>query len=347
VTVVVKLGSSLVANEQGRVRRGLLASRVAEIGALVRGGEKVCVVSSGAIALGLPGLGLERRPRATPQLQAASAVGQVRLQLAWQAALRSQGLEAAQILLSAGDLAERASYVNARNALTALLRLGVVPVVNENDATATDEITFGDNDSLAAQVAMLLGARLLVLLTEVDGVYSTHPAEPDARHVASGDALEGVRVGSGTSQGRGGMASKIASARLAAAAGIPTVIASGRGQGVLPAIVAGEGRGTHFSPASSPASAFRLWLRHAKPARGRLVLDEGARAAVTKDGRSLLAVGVARCEGNFVPGDAVELIAPDGAVIGKGLVSAGAAELRDRPRGLEAVHRDRLVLYDD
>ena len=152
-----------------------MAARAAEMGTLVRGGEQVCVVSSGAIALGLPGLGLERRPRSTPQLQAASAVGQVRLQLAWQAALRAQGLEAAQILLSAGDLAERASYVNARNALTALLRLGVVPVVNENDATATDEITFGDNDALAAQVAVLLGARLLVLLTEVDGVYSSHP----------------------------------------------------------------------------------------------------------------------------------------------------------------------------
>ena len=175
-----------MANERGRVRRGLVAARAAEVGTLVRGGEQVCVVSSGAIALGLPGLGLERRPRSTPQLQAASAVGQVRLQLAWQAALRAQGLEAAQILLSAGDLAERASYVNARNALRALLKLGVVPVVNENDATATDEITFGDNDALAAQVAVLLGARLLVLLTEVDGVYSSHPADPDATARAGG-----------------------------------------------------------------------------------------------------------------------------------------------------------------
>jgi glutamate 5-kinase len=346
VSIVVKLGSSLVANERGGVRRALLAARAEEVGRLVRGGEQVCVVSSGAIALGLPGLGLAKRPRATPQLQAASAVGQVRLQLAWQGALKGQGLEAAQILLSAGDLAERASYVNARNALTALLKLGVVPVVNENDATATDEITFGDNDSLAAQVAVLLGARLLVLLTEVDGVYSSHPADPQATLLAEGDALDGVRLGRGTPQGRGGMESKIASARLAAAAGIPTVIASGRGEDVLPAIVAGEGRGTRFRAASSPASAFRLWLRHARPARGRLVLDDGARAALAKEGRSLLAVGVVRCEGAFVPGDAVELVALDGTVLGKGLASAGAAELRDRPRGLEAVHRDRLVLYD-
>ena len=346
MTIVVKLGSSLVANEHGRVRRGLLATRAAEIGTLVRGGERICIVSSGAIALGLPGLGLSRRPRATPQLQAASAVGQVRLQLAWQGALKSQGLEAAQILLSAGDLAERASYVNARNALRTLLELGVVPVVNENDAIATDEITFGDNDSLAAQVAVLLGARLLVLLTEVDGVYSSHPADPDARLLAEGDALEGARLGSGSPHGKGGMESKIASARLAAAAGIPTVIASGRGDGVLAAIAAGEGRGTHFAPASSPASAFRLWLRHAKPASGRLVLDEGARKAVAEEGRSLLAVGVARCEGTFVPGDAVELVTLDGTVLGKGLVSAATAELRDRPRGLEAVHRERLVLYE-
>jgi len=346
VSIVVKLGSSLVANERGRVRRGLLEARAAEIGTLVRGREQVCVVSSGAIALGLPGLGLERRPRATPQLQAASAVGQVRLQLAWQAALKAQGLEAAQILLSAGDLAERSSYVNARNALQALLRLGVVPVVNENDATATDEITFGDNDSLAAQVAMLLGARLLVLLTEVDGVYSSHPADAEAQPVASGDALEGIRLGAGSTQGKGGMASKIASARLAATAGIPTVIASGRGLDVLAAIVAGEGRGTRFTAAASPASAFRLWLRHAKPPSGRLVLDEGARVAVAQDGRSLLAVGVVSCEGTFVPGDAVELVTLDGTVIGKGLAGAGAAELRERPRGLEAVHRDRLVLYE-
>jgi glutamate 5-kinase len=346
VSIVVKFGSSLVANERGRVRRALLGARATEIGTLVRAGEQVCVVSSGAIALGLPGLGLERRPRATPQLQAASAVGQVRLQLAWQAALRAQGLEAAQILLSAGDLADRASYVNARNALRALLRLRVVPVVNENDATATDEITFGDNDSLAAQVAVLLGARLLVLLTEVAGVYSSHPAEPHARLLEQGDALEGVRLGGGSAQGRGGMASKIASARLAAAAGIPTVIASGRGDDVLQEIVAGEGRGTRFAPSQSPASAFRLWLRHAKPPSGRLVVDDGARAALAQEGRSLLAVGIVRCEGAFVPGDAVELVALDGTVLGKGLAGAGAAELRDRPRGLEAVHRDRLVLYE-
>jgi glutamate 5-kinase len=347
LTTVVKLGSSLVADGRGRVRRALLAARAAEIAELVEAGEKVCVVSSGAIALGLPRLGLERRPKATPRLQAASALGQVRLQLAWDAALRREGLQAAQILLSARELGERASYVNARNALLALLRANVVPVVNENDATATDEISFGDNDALAAQVAVLLAARRLILLTEVDGVFTTHPARPDARPLVEGAAAEDVELGAGSDLGRGGMASKIGAARLAAAAGIPSVIASGRGEDVLRAIVAGERRGTRFAPSeAAPASAFRLWLRHAKPASGRVVLDDGARAAVVRDGRSLLAVGVADCEGSFGPGDAVELVALDGTVLGKGLASAGAEELRGRPRGLEAVHRDRLVLYE-
>jgi glutamate 5-kinase len=346
VTVVVKLGSSLVADSRGRVRRRLLAARAAEVGGLVRGGEPVCIVSSGAIALGLPVLGYAKRPRATPQLQAASAVGQVRLQLAWEEALRAEGLRAAQILLSAADLADRASYVNLRNALAALQRLRAVPVVNENDATATDEITFGDNDALAAQVAVVLGARLLVLLTEADGVYTAHPADPDARLLDTGEAVADAAIGPASVAGRGGMASKIAAARLAAGAGIPSVIASGRGRDVLTAIVAGERRGTRFVASQPPASAFRLWLRHAKPAKGRLVVDAGARAAVVEGGRSLLAVGVVACEGSFAAGDAVELAGEDGTVFAKGVAGAGPEELRGRPAGLEAVHRDRLVLYE-
>ncbi len=337
MTVVVKLGSSLIVDTAGRVRRSVIAERAADVAAI---GEPVCVVSSGAIALGLPVLRLPRRPRATPQLQAASAAGQVRLQLAWEAAFRRHGLPVAQVLLSAADLAERASYLNVRNALNALLRLGVVPVVNENDATATDEITFGDNDALAAQVAVLLGARLLVLLTEVEGVYSA-----STELLASGDAVDDASLGPGNPLGRGGMASKVSAARLAADAGIPTVIASGRGEGVVRAIAAGERRGTAFAARRRQASAFKLWLRHAKPTVGKLVLDDGARDAILTGGRSLLAVGVAGCEGAFEEGDAVELLSSDGAVLGKGIAGAGAAELRRRPRGVEAVHRDRLVLY--
>jgi glutamate 5-kinase len=345
MTVVLKLGSTLVVGARGQVRRSLLAARAAEIAELRRSGEGVVVVSSGAIALGLPRLGLERRPRATPQLQAASALGQVRLQRAWDAALRREGLEGAQILLSAADLAERASYVNVRNALDTLLRLGVVPVVNENDATATDEITFGDNDALAAQVAVLARARLLVLLTEVEGVYTAHPATPGAELVPEGDGAAESMIGPASALGRGGMESKIAAARLAAAAGIPSVIASGRGGDVLGPIVAGERRGTRFAAQESAESAFRLWLRYAKPARGRLVVDDGARAALVEQGRSLLAVGITSCEGTFVAGDAVELATADGAVFAKGLASVGATDLRDRPRGVEAVHRDRMVVF--
>ena len=347
MTVVVKLGSTLVVDSNGRVRRSLLKARAAEIGELVRNGEPVCVVSSGAIALGLPRLGLTRRPSDTSRLQAASAVGQSRLQAVWDSALRSAGVEAAQILLSAPDLAERASYVNVRNAFETLLKLGVVPVVNENDATATDEITFGDNDALAAQVAVLTRARLLVLLTEVDGVYATHPAVPGAELVADGAAAADAVLGQGSALGRGGMASKIGAARLAAAAGIPSVIASGSGRDILGPIVAGESRGTRFAAADVDGkSAFKLWLRYAKPAVGRLVVDEGAQSALVLHGRSLLAVGVVHCEGSFAAGDAVELAAPDGNVFAKGLTSVGADEIRSRPRGVEVVHRDRLALYD-
>ncbi len=347
MTVVVKLGSTLVVDANGRARRSLIAARAAEVGELVRSGEPVSIVSSGAIALGLPRLGLTRRPADTSRLQAASAVGQSRLQAAWDSALRTAGLEAAQILLSAPDLAERASYVNVRNAFDTLLKLGVVPVVNENDATATDEITFGDNDALAAQVAVLTRARLLILLTEVEGVYATHPAVPGAQLVADGAAVADAVLGKGSTLGRGGMASKIGAARLAAAAGIPSVIASGSGHEVLGPIVAGESRGTRFAAADVDRdSAFKLWLRHAKPAVGRLVVDEGAQSALLVHGRSLLAVGVVHCEGSFAAGDAVELEAPDGKVFAKGLASVSADEIRGRPRGVEVVHRDRLALYD-
>ena len=345
MTVVVKFGTSLIAGPGGRVRRSLVRARADEIGQLVRGGEPVCVVSSGAIALGLPRLGLDRRPRSVPKMQAASALGQARLQAVWDAELGRSGVAAAQILLTAGDVADRAAYVNARNALQALFRLGVVPVVNENDATATDEITFGDNDVLAAQVAILVRARLLVLLTEVEGVYTRTPGEPGAALLEEGRLAREAVFGSGSALGRGGMRSKVIAAEMAAAAGIPTVIAAGEGDDVLGPIVAGEGRGTRFAPSDQTASAFKLWLRFAKPAAGRLHVDEGACRAVAEQGATLLAVGVASTEGGFDAGDAVELVRPDGVTFAKGIAEVGASELNGRPRGVEAVHRDRLVLY--
>jgi glutamate 5-kinase len=343
MTLVVKFGSGLVAGPGGRVRRSLLRARGREIGGIVGGGEPVCVVSSGAIALGLPKLGLARRPRSVAQLQAASALGQARLQAAWDEALAP--VPAAQVLLTAADVGDRTTYVNARSAIGALLRLGAVPVVNENDATATDEITFGDNDTLAAQVAVLLRARLLVLLTEVEGVYSRVPGTPGAELIAEGTHARNAVLGETSPLGRGGMRSKVLAAELAAAAGIPTVIAGGTGKSVLEPIVAGEPRGTRFAAAERSESAFKLWLQFGKPVRGRIQVDGGARRALVEEGASLLGVGVVSCEGAFEPGDAVELVGPDGVAFGKGIASVPANELSGRARGVEAVHRDRLVVF--
>lgn len=343
--VVVKLGTGLVADGEGEVRRDLLDARAREIALLIGAGDPVCVVSSGAIALGLPKLGLRRRPRTISRLQAASALGQATLQAAWEGALARHGIAAAQILLTAGDIADRTAYVNARQAFAELFRLKTLPVVNENDATATDEITFGDNDALAAQVAVLLRARLLVLLTEVAGVYSRAPGSPGAELIAEGELVGEAEIGVGTELGRGGMRSKVLAAQMASAAGIPTVIAAGDADDVLGPIVAGEERGTRFAPEERGESAFKLWLRFGKPVAGRLHVDEGARRAVVEKGASLLGVGVVRSEGRFDPGTAVELVGPDGEVFGKGIAGVGADDLAARPRGLEVVHRDKLVLY--
>jgi glutamate 5-kinase len=216
--------------------------------------------------------------------------------------------------------------------------------VNENDATATDEITFGDNDALAAQVAVLTGASLLVLLTEVEGVYTRAPSAAGAELLREGEQAAAADFGAGTQLGRGGMQSKVLAARLAAAAGIPTVIAAGWGDDVLGPIVAGEPRGTRFAPGEWRGSAFKLWLRYCKPPAGRLVVDDGAKRAVLEQGASLLAAGVAGVEGSFGPGDAVDLVGVDGSAFARGIAEAPAAELTGRRRGVEAVHRNRLVL---
>jgi glutamate 5-kinase len=339
MTLVVKFGTSLIATPDGSARRELLRQRAHEI---AKANEPVCVVSSGAIALGLPTLGLDRRPRQLPKLQAASALGQGRLQSLWEEAFSSAGLAAAQVLLTASDVADRRSYVNVRNALDELFRLGAVPVVNENDATATDEITFGDNDALAAHVAVLIRARLLVLLTEVDGVFSRLPG---GELLTDGGRVNDAVLGNGSSLGRGGMQSKIVAARMAASAGIPTVITSGAGESVLGPIFAGEIRGTRFAPEEVATPSFKLWLRFGKPVAGRIIVDDGAAEAVRRNGASLLAVGIVDCDGAFSAGDAVELAGSDGVPFGKGIVSIGSDELAGRRHGMQAVHRDRLILY--
>jgi glutamate 5-kinase len=335
--LVVKFGSSLVVDAQGRPRRSLLRGRAEEIAEIVAAGTPVCVVSSGAIALGMRRVGLTRRPTSLPKLQAASALGQVSLQRAWQDALRPHGLEAAQILLTGTEIAERRAYVNARSALKALFALGAIPVVNENDATATDEISFGDNDALAAQVAVLVRARLLVLLTSVPGVLDKGVLIED------GAAARSVVFGPGSALGRGGMESKVSAAEVAAGAGIPTVIAGGEGEGVLSGLLAGRATGTRFA-AGEAAPAFKLWLRHGKRVTARITVDAGAQRAVVTGGGSLLAVGVTGWDADFRAGDGVELVGPGGAPFARGIASVDASELAGKPVNVEAVHRDRLVL---
>jgi glutamate 5-kinase len=362
-TIVVKFGSSTVTGPRGRLRRGVLTARAAEIADLLAAGHHVVVVSSGAIACGQALLGMGERPREMPALQAASAVGQGRLFAAWSRALASHGRIAAQVLLTSADVADRAAYVNARHTLRRLLSWGAVPVVNENDTTATDEIRFGDNDILAAQVAIMLGADLLLLLTDRGGLYTSDP-----RHDRDARLIEELNAGSAPPEARlhaqgggaGGMRGKVAAALMTAAADVPAVIADGAAPRVIARAIAGEPVGTRVRARSGGESAFKLWLRYAKPARGTLDIDEGAARALREAGASLLPVGVLDVHGTFSAGDAVVLRAPSGREVARGVAAMSAREVR-RVVGLrsaavrlllphaadEVVHRDRLVLIDE
>ncbi len=349
--VIVKVGSSTLVDEAGRPRLAVFERISGECAELVDAGTPVVVVSSGAVALGLGELGKTVKPRAMGDLQAASALGQTLLQLRWGGAFGSRGLRAGQVLLTEADIHRRSSYVNARRALRRLLSWGVVPVVNENDSTATDEITFGDNDTLAAHVALMLQARLLVLLTDIDGVYDRDPARPDARlipEIFDSAQVEAVSTApSGSGWGSGGISAKLRSARVASSGGVEAVIASGLAPGAITAAAAGRAAGTRFPAAAQLPSAYKLWLRHGTPVRGRLVCDDGARRAVAERGTSLLPVGLVAVDGTFSAGDAVELVGPDGGAFAVGVSRYEAGELAQAVgrRGLpEAVRRDDLVL---
>jgi glutamate 5-kinase len=361
MTLVVKLGSSIVAADDGELRVEVLDSVCEQVAELEQGGERVVLVTSGAIARGMRLMELPARPRAMDELQAASAVGQGDLFRAYESRLGSHGTRAAQVLLTAADVAARANYLNARQTLRRLVEWGVVPVVNENDTTATDEINFGDNDFLAAQVAILLDARLLVLLSDVDGLHRADPrADPEAELIAEVTdfaELEGLEIGDRTSVfGSGGMRSKVAAAEMASEAGIPAVICNGTAAGTLTSAVGGEPAGTRFAARPGRESSFKLWLKYAKASRGRLTVDSGAARVLRESGSSLLAVGIIAVDGSFEVGDAVE-VALDGAVIGKGIVDYSSGELA-RVLGMqsaevrellphaadEVIHRDRFVL---
>ena len=361
MTVVVKLGSSIVADERGEVRGSVLDSVCGQVADLHASGEDVAMVTSGAIALGWRLMELPARPRTVDELQAASAVGQGTLFRSYESRLGEHGVHAAQVLLTSHDLSVRMHYLNARQALRRMLSWRTVPVVNENDTTATDEITFGDNDFLSAQLALLLGARLLVLLTDTDGLHTSDPnRDPGAERVAQVDEfaeLDSYEIGDRTSlYGSGGMRSKVSAAGMASAAGIPAAICDGTAEGSLLAAARGDDVGTRFVAHPERTPAFKLWLRHAKPARGRVLVDAGAARVLRESGSSLLPVGIVGVEGEFEAGDAVDVVSNE-ARVGKGIVNYSSAELV-RIKGMkspevlellpnaseEAVHRDRFVL---
>lgn len=359
---VIKVGSSTLVAPDGRLRETVLAARVEELAALVDAGEHPILVSSGAVACGLGRLGIDDRPTALADLQAASAVGQGVLFQRYSELFTPHRVVPAQVLLSSADFANRASYLNARTTLRRLLELGTVPIINENDTTATDELTFGDNDVLAAQVAILMGARLLLLLTDRDGLYGPGvDGEPQLLGAIPPDTSpDSVALAdlSGSGMGRGGITSKIAAAAMAVGGGVACTIASGRDDGVIPAAVADGAVGTRFAANRRHESSFKLWLRHARTVRGDVEVDAGAASALRERGTSLLAVGVLGCAGSFQPGDAVRVVEmPGRVVVGKGIVRLSNDELR-AVAGMKSeavrtyypetatpvIHRDEFVL---
>ncbi len=359
--VVAKLGSSIVSNSEGQLREDVLASVCSDVAKLTAAGDSVVVVSSGAIARGVAEIGLSKRPSALDELQAASAVGQAALFQSWRTEFAKHELGAAQVLLTLHDIEERASNVRVAATLRKLLDWGTIPVINENDTTTTEEITFGDNDVLAAQVAILLGARTLVLLTEADGLHESDPrVNPDSplvREVTEFSQLDGFDIAQTANDlGSGGMRSKVVSAEMATAAGIETIVAPGLAAGSLFTAATGGEIGTAFRAGSGGHGSFKSWLRFAKQTRGILTVDSGAMEALRGGGTSLLPVGVRAVEGDFSAGDAVNVIC-EGELVGKGLVAYAADELRT-VAGLktpdvialipgapdEAIHRDRFVL---
>jgi glutamate 5-kinase len=392
--VVVKVGSSSLTTARGGIDEERIAALADALAARTRGGSQVVLVSSGAIAAGLAPLGLPRRPRDLATQQAAASVGQGLLVARYTAAFARHGVRTGQVLLSADDLMRRAHYRNAQRTLSRLLELGILPIVNENDTVATDEIRFGDNDRLAALVAHVVRAGALILLSDVDALYDTDPRQPGARRITevrSRADLAGVtlgRTGAGGSTaagpgrvgngpvgsgpvgtgpvgsgpvgtgpvGTGGMVTKVDAAMIAAEAGIPTVVASAA---AAREVLEGQPRGTYFAPGERrPPRARQLWLAHAAASHGRLLLDEGAAKAIEGGRASLLPAGITGVEGGFDAGDPVDLCAPDGRVIARGLVNYDASEIpammgrsthelaaqRGPEYEREIVHRDDLVL---
>jgi len=351
--VVIKVGSSSLTTAEGGLDPVRLDTLVDALAARRRAGGQVVLVSSGAIAAGLAPLGLRRRPRDLATQQATASVGQMLLVERYAASFARHGLLVGQVLLTADDLVRRAHYRNAHRTLEKLLSLGVVPVVNENDAVATEEIRFGDNDRLAALVAHLVQADALVLLSDVDGLYDGDPRRPEARlvsEVRSAADLDRIRIGraSAAGLGTGGMATKLEAAQIASGAGVPVLLANAS---VVAAALAGGPVGTLFVPSGRRTTSRLFWLRHATTPRGRLILDDGAVDAVVRRRTSLLSAGITAVSGDFDAGDPVELVDAAGTPVARGLVGYDAAELPPllgrSTRDLAPEHRREVVHRDD
>lgn len=360
--LVVKVGSALVTNDGAGLAIEFIAEIARQIAALRAEGRQVLLVSSGAIAAGMQRLGWCVRPHALHELQAAAAVGQMGLVQIYETCFSQHGLKSAQILLTHEDLTDRLRYLNARSTLTTLLEMGVVPIINENDTVVTDEIKFGDNDTLGALVANLVEAEVLVILTDQAGLFSADPRKHPAatlvsEHRADDPALEAMAGGAGSRIAKGGMLTKVRAAQRAARSGAHTLIASGREADVLPRLAQGEALGTLLVASATPLAARKQWLADHLQLAGSLILDEGAAKALAS-GRSLLPIGVTAVEGNFERGEAVACLSVDGREIARGLVNYSSSEARriarkpsaeietvlgyvDEP---ELIHRNNLVL---
>jgi glutamate 5-kinase len=362
-TVVVKVGTNVLAGADGQLDHTRLQSLADQVQRLRQAGRKVAVVSSGAIGAGVGRLGLDKRPSDLRHLQACAAVGQGFLMRAYEECLASHGAHTAQILLTAGDFDNRTRYLNARNTILTLFEWNVLPIINENDTVSIAEIRFGDNDHLAAMVTNLLQAPLLVLLTVVDGLYDSDPRKNPAAKVLTtvpniDSSITDMAGPSRSSLGTGGMRSKLRAARLVTASGESVIIANGTQPDTLDRLFAGEPVGTLFLPHGNTVPAWKRWLGYTAQPKGRLLVDDGARLAVTQKGRSLLPIGVTAVAGSFSKGDVVALIDPSGLEFARGLTNYSAAdagkicrlrteqiaEVLGRLPYVEIVHRDNMVV---
>lgn len=363
-TIVVKVGTRVLTREDGQLDEQRIEQLADQIHQTMATGRKVVLVSSGAVGAGMGRLGLKSRPTSLAQLQAVAAVGQSILVEAYERSLHRHGRHAAQVLLTAEDLEHRLRYLNARNTLVTLLEFGAVPIINENDTVSVEELqtTFGDNDRLAAIVTNLIRAPLLVLLSDVDGLFDGDPHDADSRVISTVEQLDASIMGLAHDRlgglSKGGMSSKLEAARLATTGGENVIITSGRTPNILPRIIAGEPIGTLFLAQGQAVASRKRWIGLTVKPRGRLILDAGARTAVEHKGRSLLAAGIVDAEGQFHKGDVVGLRGPDGVEFARGLTNYSADEIR-QIKGLktsqinavlghcpydEIIHRDNMVV---